>query len=162
MDAAKPFGLPARPASVLTHLHAHLVAHLSTETAEQQRGYVSLSLAYLLSHASQPFLDLLHQWIGLADDSRMEESLDPEEQPWADLGITRESLPPTEVQDVRWGYTFSARRMPAFVPRDVRRTLFEAGRSLRALREASKGQHPLCSTEWPIRASWGWGRATNE
>ncbi|BEJ16034.1 hypothetical protein CspHIS471_0506390 [Cutaneotrichosporon sp. HIS471] len=158
IDTVKPVGLPARPASVLTHLHAHLVAHLSTATTEQRHSYVVLSLAYLLSHASKPFLDLLHQWIGLEDDSRTEECEDPEAQPWADLGITRKALPPADGYDVRWEYTFSARRMPAFVPRDDRRTLFEAGRSLRALREASKGLHPLCSIDWPIRASWGWGR----
>ncbi|CAK9781582.1 unnamed protein product [Cutaneotrichosporon oleaginosum] len=158
INTAKPVGLPARPASVLSLLHAHLVANLSTASAEQQRGYVVLSLAYLLSHASKPFIDLLHQWIGLANDSRTEECEDPEAQPWADLGITRIPLPPVDGQDVRWDYTFSARRMPAFVPRNDRRTLFEAGRSLRALREASKGLHPLCSTDWPLRASWGWGR----
>ncbi|GMK55327.1 hypothetical protein CspeluHIS016_0203830 [Cutaneotrichosporon spelunceum] len=159
IDTVKPVGLPARPASVLTHLHAHLVAHLSIATAEQQRDSVILSLAYLLSHASKPFLDLLHQWIGLSDDSHVEKYEDPETQPWTDLGITRKPLPAADGYDVRWEYTFSARRMPAFVPRDDRRTLFEAGRSLRMLREASKGLHPLCSTDWSIRASWGWGRA---
>ena len=46
--------------------------------------------------------------------------------------------------------------MPSFIPRESRRVLFEAGRSLRLLREASGGQHPLCSSSWRLRASWGW------
>lgn len=116
-----------------------------------------LALAFLLSRSSEPFLDLLHQWIGLSDSSSKDEDEDPNSQPWADLGITRTQLPPAEGVDVRWDYTFSARRMPQFVPRDIRRALFEAGRSLRALREASGGLHPLCRSDWPLRASWGWG-----
>lgn len=156
MTQAKPVGLPARPSSVLTLLHGHLLARISTSSASQQRGLVCVSLAFLLSRASEPIIDLLHQWIGLADSSSKDEDEDPESQPWADLGITRTPLSSANTE-TRWEYTFAARRMPQFVPRDVRRTLFEAGRSLRALREASGGLHPLCNADWPLRASWGWG-----
>lgn len=156
MDQARPLGLPARPASVLTHLHGHLLARLSASSEAEQQGPVTLALAYLLSRSSQPWLEQLHQWIGLADSSRADGDDDPDAQPWQDLGITRVWLPSGQ-GSARWDYTFSARRMPAFVPRDVRRTLFEAGRSLRALRAASGGLHPLCGTEWPLHASWGWG-----
>jgi hypothetical protein len=132
------------------------LSHLSTASHAQQRGSIVLSLAYILSHASKPFLALLHQWVGLGTSPA--EEIDPDAQPWADLGITRESLPLGETGELRWGYTFSPRRMPGFVPREMRRTLFEAGRSLRLLREASGGGHPLCWNQWTLQSGWGWGQ----
>lgn len=146
---------------MLTLLHSHLLAQLSTSTDAGKSDGTTLSLAYLLSRASEPFLALLQQWVGLADSARIDDDTDPQSQPWADLGITRTRLPAADGIDVRWDYTFSARRMPAFVPRDARRTLFEAGRSLRALRDASGGLHPLCSTDWHLSANWGWGSSAN-
>ncbi|KAL1411299.1 hypothetical protein Q8F55_002250 [Vanrija albida] len=161
ISQAKPVGLPAKPHAVLTLLHSHLVAQLSTSTDAGKSDGTTLALAYLLSRASEPFLALLQQWVGLADSSRIDDDEDPQSQPWADLGITRTRLPAADGIDVRWDYTFSARRMPAFVPRDARRTLFEAGRSLRALRDASGGLHPLCATDWHLSANWGWGSSAN-
>lgn len=122
---------------------------------------VALCLAYLLQHSSRPIFALLEQWIGVADSWRTDEDVSEESQPWEDLGITRSPMPPVN-GELRWDYTFSSRRMPAFIPLDNRRVFFEAGRSLRALRDASSGLHPLCGTDWSIRASWGWGRVDNE
>jgi hypothetical protein len=139
---------------MLTHVYNHLARHRQNPVSSQL--HITLCLAYLLQHAATPYLDVLHQWIGVADSSRADEDIRPQSQPWADLGITRSPLPPVDGQ-VRWEYSFSPRRMPAFIPSDMRRTFFDAGRSLRSLRDASDGLHPLCWTDWPIKATWGWG-----
>jgi hypothetical protein len=78
-------------------------------------------------------------------------------QPWLDLGVTRIALASAENGEPRWGYDFDEKKMPAFIPRESRRGLFEAGKSLRLLREASAGQHPLCAGNWEMKAGWGWG-----
>jgi hypothetical protein len=115
-----------------------------------------LCLAYLLQSSSAPFLKLLHAWIGLATNPA---EITNQDQPWSDLGITRiprQSTGRTVNEDELWDYEFSAKRMPAFIPKDVRRKLFEAGKSLRLLREAN-GDHPLSASEWGLEGSWGWG-----
>jgi hypothetical protein len=155
-DQTKPTPLPSRATTLLTHLHAHLLARLSTSSPAQTRSEPVLALAYLLKTSSQPLLALLHQWVGLSDTSPADEVVDPEAQPWADLGITRHAVPIAK-QDPRWEYTFSSSKMPGFIPKSDRRTLFEAGRSLRLLREASGGRHPLCGGGWDLAGSWGWG-----
>jgi len=99
---------------------------------------------------------LLYAWLGLAS-SPADEDDDSTSQPWADLGVTRSSLPPSADGEPRWTYDFSSKRMPGFVPKDLRKTLFQAGRSLRLLREASGGQHPLCASTWALKTGWGWG-----
>ncbi|KAK4689060.1 hypothetical protein P7C73_g1043, partial [Tremellales sp. Uapishka_1] len=149
--------LPSRASALLTHLYTHLLTYMTTSTFAQQRGHIVLSLAYLLSQSSKPFLTLLHQWIGLSSSlNPADDDVDPASQPWADLGITRKPLPPSE-GELRWEYEFSSRKMPAFIPKEDRRMLFEAGRSLRLLREASGGEHPLCEGSWGLSSSWGWG-----
>ncbi|KAK8864332.1 hypothetical protein IAR55_001579 [Kwoniella newhampshirensis] len=157
LDASTPQVLPTRASSLLTQLYSHLLASLSTCSPSQQRSAIPLALAYLLSRASTPFLCLIHQWVGLVPSTPQYEDQDPTSQPWADLGITRKTLP-----DDRWEYSFSSRKMPAFIPKETRRTLFEAGRSLRLLRDASGGMHPLCSGDWGVESRWIWGAgATN-
>ncbi|WWD17370.1 hypothetical protein CI109_101811 [Kwoniella shandongensis] len=152
LDGSIAQALPSRAAFLLTHLYSHLLASLSTCSPSQQRGAVPLALSFLLSRASTPFLSLLHQWVGLIPSTQQDEDQDPTSQPWIDLGITRNAL-----SDDRWEYTFSSRKMPGFVPKEMRRTLFEAGRSLRLLREASGGLHPLCAGDWGMEAQWVWG-----
>lgn len=110
-----------------------------------------------MSRASQPLLSLLHQWVGLAEASTADEDVDPDSQPWADLGITRSRISHNRQQGLMWDYTFSASKMPRFVPKSDRRILFEAGKSLRLLRDASEGQHPLCAGDWGLTGHWGWG-----
>jgi hypothetical protein len=138
-------GLPARPASLLTHIYTLLGHHLATPPPLE-----ALALAFLLQHASAPWLAQLHAWIGVVDTTETEDS---KQQPWTDLGITRVRTPSG------WEYEFSRRRMPmpAFVAPATAQTFFDAGRALRALRDASGGRHPLCWTEWPMKAAWGWG-----
>lgn len=157
LGEAKAQALPSRGSSVLSHLYTHLLAHHSTGSPVQQRSPRVLALAYILSQASKPFMTLLHQWVGLTDSSALDDIGDPDSQPWADLGISRSQLPPRDGIDVHWQYEFSAKRMPTFIPKESRRTLFEAGRSLRLLRDASDGQHPLCGTSWGIEVDWKWG-----
>lgn len=157
LQQSKPTPLPSRATAVLTHLHAHLLARLSTSSPAQSRSEPVLALAYLLKTASQPLLALLHQWVGLADHSPADEVIDPDAQPWSDLGITRIPMPVSPNQEGRWEYTFSSSKMPGFIPKADRRTLFEAGRSLRLLREASGGRHPLCGGGWELAGSWRWG-----
>jgi hypothetical protein len=154
LDQTKPNPLPSRATSLLTHLHAHLLSRISTCSPSQTRSEPVLALAYLLRTSSQPLLALLHQWVGLSDISPADEVIDPDAQPWSDLGITRHAL---GSQETRWEYTFSSSKMPGFIPKADRRTLFEAGRSLRLLREASGGRHPLCAGGWDLAGSWGWG-----
>lgn len=86
-----------------------------------------------------------------------DEDLDPASQPWSDLGISRTPTSRAENGDPRWTFEFSSKRMPAFIPKESRRELFEAGKSLRLLREASGNHHPLCATEWALEIGWGWG-----
>ena len=148
-------GLPSKASSLLTHLHSYLLAHLSSST-EPIHPPTTICLAFLLSQSSGPFLSLLHAWLGLSPSSA-DEDLDEDSQPWADLGITRSKLPSSESGDLRWSYGFQSRRIPSYVPYDSRWSLFEAGRSLRLLREASGGQHPLCAGCWELKVGWGWG-----
>ncbi|WVQ82146.1 hypothetical protein IAT38_004274 [Cryptococcus sp. DSM 104549] len=148
--------LPSRASSLLTHLYSHLFASLST--SPNRTRPTPLALAYLLSQSSTPFLTVLHAWVGLSPGTSIEEDADPEAQPWADLGITRKLK---STGDDGWEYEFSAGRMPEFVPKDVRRTLFEAGRSLRLLREASGGGHPLCGDGWGVEPRWEWGSGSS-
>ncbi|EIW70720.1 hypothetical protein TREMEDRAFT_28786 [Tremella mesenterica DSM 1558] len=143
--------LPTRASTLITHVYNHFFAHYSVASPARKHGVMILSLAHLLSYSSGPLLILLHQWVGLTDAV---EDLDHTSQPWADLGITRTATPGEESG---WEYHFSSRKMPGFIPKDVRRKLFEAGRSLRILREASGGQHPLCSGNWEIKTEWSWG-----
>jgi len=156
LDQVKPTPLPSRAATLLTHLHAHLLARISTSSPAQIHSEPVLALAYLLKTSSQPLLALLHQWVGLSDTSPGDEVIDPEAQPWSDLGITRHTVSAI-AQETRWEYTFSSSKMPGFIPKADRRTLFEAGRSLRLLREASGGRHPLCGGGWDLAGSWGLG-----
>jgi len=114
-------------------------------------------MAYLLKQASTSFLILLHQWIGLLDSSPMDEDMSIHHQPWADLGIFRIPLRGGTREARSWQYDFTPKMMPGFISKADKRTLFEAGRSLRQLREASDLQHPLCKSDWGIRADWVWG-----
>lgn len=156
LDQNKPVPLSSRATSLLTHLHAHLLARMSTSSPAQNRADPVLALAYLLKISSEPLVALLHQWVGLSANSPADENVDPDAQPWSDLGITRHSMPMSK-QEPRWEYTFSSSKMPGFIPKADRRTLFEAGRSLRLLREASGGRHPLCGGGWEVAGSWAWG-----
>jgi hypothetical protein len=157
LSQTKPTPLPSRATAVLTHLHAHLLARLTTSSPHQIHSEPLLALAYLLKTASQPLLALLHEWVGLSDRSSADEDTEIEAQPWSDLGITRHKMPVNPNQEPRWEYTFSSSKMPGFIPKTDRRTLFEAGRSLRLLREASGGRHPLCGGGWELTGTWGWG-----
>ncbi|ORY34063.1 Spc98 family-domain-containing protein [Naematelia encephala] len=154
LSETKPLPLPSRASSLLTHLYSFLLALLSTSSPAQQSDHTSLALAYLLQHSAKPLLDLLHQWVGL---TATEDDADPESQPWADLGITRTKNKKSSDGEIKWEYTLSARRMPGFIPVESRRVLFEAGRSLRLLRDASASQHPLSSGSWGIVGTWDWG-----
>ena len=154
---AKAQDLPTRASCLLTHTFGHLLAHLSTASPKLLHGQTVLALAYLLAHASEPFMLNLHQWVGLAGSSSLDEDTNPNVQPWADLGISRTPLLAHDGMGVQWQYEFSAKKMPSFIPTECRRTLFEAGRSLRLLRDASGGQHPLCGCDWGIRVKWVWG-----
>ena len=102
-------------------------------------------------------MTLLNQWVGLSDATSIDESAELESQPWADLGITRTGQLTKDGIGVVWQYDFTGKKMPEFIPKEARRTLFEAGRSLRLLKEASGGQHPLCRGRWGIEARWVWG-----
>jgi hypothetical protein len=157
LGQARPVPLPSRSAPLLTHLHAHLLAHLSTASSDQARGPVVVALAYLLKRSSRPLVTLLHQWVGLGERALADEDLDIDAQPWADLGITRKAIPAVRNAELRWGYTFSPSKMPGFIPKSDRKSLFEAGNSLRLLKEASNGQHPLCGEDWGLQGTWGWG-----
>lgn len=151
MDSSKPLGMPARASSLLSHLHALLTAQLSGSAGSSTSGM--LCSAYLLESASRPFLSLLDKWLGLGPVpmSTAEDGEDPYNQPWEDLGITR-----TITSGSRVHFEFSSKMMPTFVPKPLRRGVFEAGKSLRLLKDASQGRHPLCTTTWDIITSWGW------
>lgn len=157
LEMRRPDPLPSRPSVVLDRLYAQLLARVSTASPAQARNRTTLALAYIMIRASQPLLALLHQWVGLANSSTADEDTDPKSQPWADLGITRSRASYGGGQAQRWDYTFSASKMPRFVPRSERGVLFEAGKNLRLLRDASEGHHPLCASNWGLAGDWGWG-----
>lgn len=153
--------LPSRPASLLSHIYSNLLAEHQTSSPGSTGNPTVLCLAYLLQTATAPFLKLLHAWVGLTDSPAEIAATSADDQPWADLGITRLPRRGAMTTELLWDYEFSAKRMPAFVPKDVRRKLFEAGKSLRLLREAN-GDHPLSSGGWGLEGSWGWGREFSE
>ncbi|WVF71535.1 hypothetical protein IAT40_006343 [Kwoniella sp. CBS 6097] len=155
LTGSTALALPSRSSALLSHLYAHLLAAFSTSsTTARGTSPTTLALAYLLSNSSGPVLTLLNAWIGLGDSSTQDDDNEAASQPWTDLGITRQRL---NTSEGGWDYTFSSKRMPGFIPREDARTLFEAGRSLRLLRDASAGGHPLCATDWGIEARWTWG-----
>ncbi|ODN94309.1 hypothetical protein L198_05165 [Cryptococcus wingfieldii CBS 7118] len=149
LTSSRASALPTRASSLLSHLYSHLFSALSV--CPTPTHSIPIALAFLFSESSGPWMSTLHAWLGLVPSDE-EDDTDAKSQPWGDLGITR-----AKVND-RWQYDFSSKHMPVFVPREARRVLFEAGKSLRILREASNGQHPLCSTEkWDINVQWSWG-----
>ncbi|WVQ72409.1 hypothetical protein IAR50_001961 [Cryptococcus sp. DSM 104548] len=149
LTSSRASALPTRASSLLSHLYSHLLSALSVCSTPTHS--IPIALAFLFSESSGPFMSTLHAWLGLLPSSEDDDS-STDSQPWADLGITRIKV------NERWQYEFSSKSMPVFIPRDARRALFEAGRSLRILKEASDGQHPLCSTEkWDINIQWVWG-----
>ncbi|OCF36677.1 hypothetical protein I316_01273 [Kwoniella heveanensis BCC8398] len=155
LSGSTALSLPSKASSLLSHLYAHLLASSSTSTTSTHAtSPATLAFAYLLSSSSEPFFTLLHSWIGLGDSTIQDDDPDITSQPWADLGITRRTLSTSEGG---WEYTFSTKRMPVFIPLGEARSVFEAGRSLRLLRAASAGGHPLCATDWGIEARWTWG-----
>lgn len=141
---------------MLNIVYGLLDAQLAVQSPVDAPSEVAISLAYILGHSSGPLLTLLQQWVGLLDSDHIDHNDDPESQPWADLGITRSRRRRGDGASISWDYDFSSRKMPSFVPRDQRRPIFEMGRSLRLLREASGGQHPLCSGGWGVDVAWGW------
>lgn len=139
--------LPSRASALLTHLHGQFLAILSTSPSQHHPS--AIALAYLLSQASAPFLNLLQSWLGFPGTDDEDQS--PGSQPWTDLGISRKL-----VGDA-WKYEFSAGRMPGFVPKEARRILYEAGKGLRTLKVATNGLHPLCNIRQAIDIRWIWG-----
>ncbi|WVO16224.1 hypothetical protein L204_103895 [Cryptococcus depauperatus] len=148
LDSYSAQALPHRGSSLLSHLYSHLVSTLAV--FPNQHHPVPIALAYLLGHSTGPFFNLLHSWLGL-ESLPDEEYADPTHQPWTDLGITRQLV------GGRYEYKFSSRLMPAFIPNEAKQILFEAGKSMRILDEASKGQHPLCDNDWGLETKWLWG-----
>ena len=86
-----------------------------------------------------------------------DEELDSDSQPWVDLGVTRTAVRSSNSAGPTWTYEFDPKKMPSFIPKESRGTLFEAGRSLRLLRDATDNGHPLCSGNWGLQSGWGWG-----
>ncbi|WWC89400.1 uncharacterized protein L201_004324 [Kwoniella dendrophila CBS 6074] len=151
LSTSEAIFLPSRPSALLTHMYNHLLASLSI-IASYSHSPSSLALAFIFSKSVGPFLSLLRAWVGLSGSSAQDDDLDPNSQPWLDLGIIRKATHSGSLE-----YTFSSRKMPSFIPKSERRTLFEAGKNLRLLREASNGTHPLCSGDWGIEVSVRWG-----
>ena len=138
-----------RPGALINWIYDRLI-RTSSRARENPTGNESVAtLAFLLQRVSEPYLRLLQQWIGLADASTLDADLIPFAQPWNDLGIERSAG-----SDVGWEYRFDPSRTPDFFSDQQKTLLFEAGRSLRTLRAASDGRHPLCSTEWYLPLSW--------
>lgn len=160
LEMRKPDPLPSRASVILDRLYAQLLARISTASPAQGQDRTTLALSFIMTRASQPLLTLLHQWVGLADSSTADDNTDPDSQPWADLGITRSHSSYGGAQRRTWDYSFSASKMPRFVPRSDRRVIFEAGKNLRLLRDASEGRHPLCTSNWDLAGDWGWDQDT--
>ncbi|WRT66281.1 uncharacterized protein IL334_003234 [Kwoniella shivajii] len=156
LSTSEASSLPSRAPSLLSHLYFHLLASLSTSTSQQTP--LSLALAFLFSKSIRPFLTLLHSWVGVSNSAVQDEDIDSNSQPWSDLGITRSSSPGSDT----WQYSFSSKKMPSFIPKSDRKTLFEAGKNLRLLREASAGGHPLCSGEWGLKAELNWSDGSSD
>lgn len=146
-SSSEAHALPSRASTLLTHLYGQFMAILSTSASQHHPS--AIAVAYLLSQASAPFLSLLQSWLGFPGID--EEDQSPGSQPWTDLGISR------KLAGDAWKYEFSAGRMPGFVPKEARRILYEAGKSLRTLKVATHGLHPLCNIEQAIDIRWTWG-----
>lgn len=146
---------------MLNIVYGLLDARLAVQSPVEPPATPTVSLAYILSRSSGPILILLQQWVGLVDADHIDNNDDPNIQPWADLGISRHSHQKTDgTSPMIWEYEFSPGKMPSFVPRHQRRAIFEMGRSLRLLRQASEGRHPLCSGGWDVAVGWGWTSKT--
>jgi hypothetical protein len=139
--------LSSQPVKILNILHSHLAAHLPVPASLATP--VQLATAYLLEKSSRPWLDTLHQWVGL---KRMSNETESSDQPWDIIGVEQ-----TKSAVGHWEYTFHPRRIPTFVPKDDGRRIFEAGRSLRLLARATEGRHPLVGRSWyGIEGVWPW------
>ncbi|CAK7241101.1 MAG: hypothetical protein STHCBS139747_002559 [Sporothrix thermara] len=97
----------------------------------------------LLQLVSEPWLDLVGEWIGLGSKSNTvlwmgdlqgKGFVRPGDRVWID---------DRGIELVESDYLYDANRMPAFIPEEMAKDMFEAGRNLRFLWK-NHPEHPLC------------------
>lgn len=140
------------PNAILSNIYTELTASPAVTGPPSAR---TVALAFMLQHVSQPFLQLIAAWVGLAPESSIvSAAITRRDQPWADLGITEHS---TYIHGrVKVDYTFDHSALPIFVSPEIGQKIFEGGKSLRLLREASPG-HPAAD-HWEVPLAWEWQR----
>ncbi|ORX36749.1 Spc98 family-domain-containing protein [Kockovaella imperatae] len=152
LGSRRPTSLPSRASYLLNGIYSRLLAHISTSSTITEE---TLALAYLLQECSTPVLSLLHSWLGLSSSDALHEDEDPISQPWTDIGITRKRL-----SGGRWEYDLKLRHMPGFISEETAEEIFNAGKSLRLLREASP-DHPLSHASYSLPVKWKWAESSS-
>lgn len=134
-----------------TRKDEHLLSRLFEETQALEYGDDLLGeiMREILSRVTEPWTDFAQKWIGIKPEggNPMTKSgpgksfVKVENVPFVDdFGQMNEAS----------DYVLDDDRMPAFVPPEVGRKLFETGRTLRLLR-THHPDHPLCSAE-PVQS----------
>ena len=105
---------------------------------EYGQGWLRDILLEVLSRVSRPWLDSVALWIGLRDDglpiydkqTQARTFVSVEQKTWVDERGIEKNAPE---------YTLDQDRVPAFLPKEEAKVIFETGRSIRLL----KTHHPL-------------------
>ena len=132
---------------ILSHLYDALVASATSDANSSK----TTALAYVLQHTSRPSFQVIAAWVGLQPDTS-NSSTKTYRDAYIDIGITQHTL--DSGSHSKSEYTFDPSLLPSFISPEVGQRIFEGGKSLRLLREASPG-HPAAE-HWDVPFTWKW------
>ena len=124
---------------VLSQLFAFIQEH-----EHKTDGTYSILLS-ILSRVSNPFLEFISEWIGIQPEASLPYTKAPHSKPWQKSFVRAEDRIWIDDQGASShtpDFILDESRVPSFVPKEDVNTIFEAGRSLRFIREFH-GEHPL-------------------
>ncbi|KAK8079593.1 hypothetical protein PG997_007411 [Apiospora hydei] len=130
-----------------TRKDEHLLSRLFEETQALEYGDDLLGeiMREILSRVTEPWADFAQKWIGIKPEGSNPMTKNGPRKSFVkvdNVPFVDDFGQVNEASD----YVLDDDRMPAFVPPEVGRKLFETGRTLRLLRTHHPG-HPLCSPE---------------
>lgn len=147
-DGATSRSLPDTSSALLSHIFSHL----KSLDLRSKPSPSTMAIAYMFQHATGPYLSLIAAWLGLQPDTIDYDDGPISSDPWVDLGIVRSIR--TVAGQEKYEYDFHPSTLPSFITPELGRKVYEGGRSLRLLKEASPG-HPACA-EWGVALHWRW------
>lgn len=137
--------------TLLSHIYNELVANISKSDTVNNK---QIALAYFMRTTSRPLFQLIAAWVGLLPEPSALPafSLKRDQQLWIDIGITQHTT--YFAGNIKHDYTFDTTALPAFISPAIGERIYEGGKSLRLLRDASPG-HPAAE-HWSVPFVWNW------